>query len=221
MHPWRRCIVAALPLPRCPHLARTSRVWSAAQSGAPTSSCRALATGGTPPPALPAIAIDCSWRSPGLAVRQVTTSLVAVVRHSHILLRVWLMAWNVQMGDELAECWSQELSCIEHGIIQCDKAYSPLPFAHEPTVEDQGRVLHGDTENKTLRILEDDESPARFPTGNGALMEFSVGKGPGGGGKPQVRKTHIKIRVYTHLDNTAHTAHARVVPTCQRPMRAF
>ena len=98
-------------------------------------------------------------------------------------------------------------------------------FVLELTAVDEGPVRHGDTENEVFCLLENNPSPDWFPVGNGALeiaMESPVGKGPGGGKKPQVRNTTSKP-VSEHiitLDNTAHTAHARVVPTCQRPLRA-
>ena len=105
------------------------------------------------------------------------------------------MAWNVQMGDELA-AWPET---GEHMLYNA--------FA-----------LEG--------LLEDHASPAWFPVGEDALenatgRESPVVKGPGGGKKPQVRNVRMETRcLHTSSLLTAHTAHARVVPTCQRPLRA-
>jgi len=105
------------------------------------------------------------------------------------------MAWNVQMGDELA-AWPET---VEHMLNNA--------FA-----------LEG--------LFEDDASPAWFPVGKGALenatgRESPVVKRPGGGKKPQVRNVRMETRcLHTSSLLTAHTAHARVVPTCQRPLRA-
>ena len=161
------------------------------------------------------------------------------------------MAWNVQMSDKFAASdvgdASWELFCLEHRI-QCDgtmlsdanifdDAYRPAwwetvehmscnAFVLELTTVGEGPVRHGDTDNEVFYLLENNPSPDWFPVGNGALeiaMDSPVGKRPGGGKKPQVRNTTSKP-VSEHiitLDNTAHTAHARVVPTCRRPLSAL
>jgi len=159
-------------------------------------------------------------------------------------------AWNVQMGDELSALnvggTSWELFCREHGdgtmlsdTSISDDTYRPLwsetvdrmlcnAFALEPTAVDEGRAAHGDTGalDQVLCILEDDASPACFPVGEDALenatgRESPLVKRPGGGKKPQVRNVRMETRcLHTSSLLTAHTAHARVVPTCQRPLRA-
>ena len=105
------------------------------------------------------------------------------------------MAWNVQMGDELA-AWPET---GEHMLYNA--------FA-----------LEG--------LLEDHASPAWFPVGEDALENATGRESPvvkrGGGKKPQVRIVRMETRcLHTSSLLTAHTAHARVVPTCQRPLRTL
>ena len=137
------------------------------------------------------------------------------------------MAWDVQMGDELAVLnlggASSGHFCPEHGI-PCDLTM----LSGASICDDACRYLWSETvEHMLYNAFALEPLPAWFPVGEGALenatgMESAVVKRPGGGKKPQVRNVRMETRCL-HISSllTAHIAHARVVPTCQRSLRTL